>query len=482
MSTTPALERLDIQGNILKPYNLQVARYTFLRVDDGDAGRKLIAALLPSVTTSAYWSEGKKPVWTLNLAFTWTGLKALGTPLPTLATFPDDFKEGMAARADLLWDKGDSAPAHWEPLWRDRTVHGWVSFNSHATEVLDERSAWLRDLVRPGGGVAILGSQDAAQLVVDGRHTRKEHFGFTDGFGDPDIAGSGFPPVPGRGKPVGKAGSVDPVGPVKNDRWEPLAAGEFLLGYVDESGALPAAPLPAEFSRNGTYLVYRKLHQNVASFRRFVRTSGVALPGGPDLLAARIVGRWPDGTALEMSPARPDAELARDTAMNNDFRYGADPNGNRCPLGAHIRRANPRDALGSPLLVNRHRIMRRGVPYGDWIPPVEDGTGDGNDDGNHGMIFIALNASIERQFEFVNREWMNYGNDFGLGNDKDILTGQRTPHDTAVVQGNAASFAPDPPVMCADLPRFVVLRGGDYFFVPSLSALRMLASGSIDAS
>ena len=465
MSTTPALERLDIQGNILKPYNMHVARYTFLRVDDPACGRRLIAALAPSVTTSAYWSEGKKPDWTLNLAFTWTGLAALGTPPSTLATFPDDFKEGMAARAAQLWDKGESAPAHWEPLWLDRRVHVWASFNAQSTAVLDERLRWLRDRIADVGGVTELASQQAAQLIVDGHPTRKEHFGFTDGFGDPEIAGSGFPSVPGRGKPVGNT-------------WEPLAAGEFLLGYVDESGALPPAPRPAEFSRNGTFMVYRKLHQNIASFRRFVRDAGTHLPCGPDLLAARIVGRWPDGTSLEMSPASPDPALAHDTALNNDFRYGADPNGNRCPLGAHIRRANPRDALGSSLLVNRHRIMRRGVPYGDWIPL----DANGNDEGDHGMIFMALNASIERQFEFVNREWMNYGNDFGLGNDKDILTGQRRPDDTAVVQGNAASFVPDPPVMFGSLARFVIVRGGDYFFVPSLSGLRMLASGSIDPS
>jgi Dyp-type peroxidase family len=465
----PALERLDIQGNILKPYNLQVARYIFLRVNDVAGGRRLIAALTPWVTSSAYWSEGKKPAWTLNLAFTHTGLAALGTPQATLATFPDDFKEGMAARAGQLWDKGESAPAHWEPLWRDRGVHVWASFNAQSTAVLDERHQWLRDRISEANGVTALAAQDAAQLVVGGRHTRKEHFGFTDGFGDPEIAGSGFPPVPGRGKWTGHS-------------WEPLAPGEFLLGYVDESGAIPAAPLPAEFSRNGTFMVYRKLHQNVASFRCFVRDAGASLAGGPDRLAARIVGRWPDGTSLEMSPACPDPALAHDTALNNDFVYGADANGNRCPLGAHIRRANPRDALGSPLLVNRHRIMRRGVPYGEWIPPSPDNAGGGTDEGNHGMIFMALNASIERQFEFVNREWLNYGNDFGLGNDKDILTGQRQPDDTVVVQGNAASFAADPPVMFGNLSRFVVLRGGDYFFIPSLSALRMLASGSIDAS
>jgi len=463
--SAPTLEHTDIQGNVLRPYNFVRARYCFLRVDDADTARRWLAEALPAVTNAVPWPRGHKPESTLNFAFTWKGLRALGVPENTLATFPEDFRAGMKERAELLWDKGDSAPELWDPIWHGGHVHVFAAINARSDSALESRFAWLCESIEARGGVTLVGWQDAGQLIVDGEPTRKEHFGFTDGFGDPDVAGSGFPPVPGRGKPIEGGG------------WAPIATGEFLLGYPDESGALPQAIRPSEFSRNGTYLVYRKLHQRVASFRRFVREQGEHHPGGAALLAARVVGRWDDGTPLELSPAQPVHGLAGSENGNN-FRYGKNGNGNRCPVGAHIRRANPRDALGSGMLVNRHRILRRGVPYGAWTPLDQKG----DDDGEHGMIFIALNASIERQFEFVNREWLNYGNDFGAGNDKDILSGQHVPGGRVTVQGNDARFPPEPPHIITDLPRFVLTRGGDYFFVPGMTGLRMIASGGISPS
>jgi Dyp-type peroxidase family len=460
----PLVDHSDIQGNVLRPYNFRHARYVFLHVDDGREAREWLTAAMPALTNAVPWPRGHKPESTVNVAFTWRGLQALGVPENTLATFPEDFRAGMRARADLLWDKGDSAPGHWDPAWLEGRVQVFVSINAQTEHALEERWAWLQRTLDARAGLSLVAYQDAGQLIVDGRPSRKEHFGFTDGYGDPDVAGSGFPQVPGRGKPV-------PGG------WEPLATGEFLLGYADETGALAAAPRPFEFARNGTFLVYRKLHQRVATFRRFLREQGASYPGGAELLGARIIGRWRDGTPSELSPARPEPGLAG-RPDGNDFRYGRDGNGSRCPIGAHIRRANPRDALGSGNLVDRHRILRRGVPYGSWIPLDQDG----DDNGEHGMIFMALNASIERQFEFVNREWLNYGNDFGAGNDKDVLTGQHLPGGRVTIQGNDASFPPERPRIIADLPRFVVTRGGDYFFTPGMTALRMLAAGSISPS
>jgi Dyp-type peroxidase family len=459
----PALELLDIQGNILRPYNFALARHFFLRVHDAARGRRFVDALAGNITTAAPW-PGTKPAATVNVAFTWYGLAALGVPERTLATFPEDFRAGMRARAALLPDVGDSAPEHWDEPWNAGPVHVLVAVNARSSGALDARDAWLRDAMSSAGGVTLLGVQDGARLVVDGCPSGREHFGYTDGFGDPDIAGSGEAPEPGRGKIV-------------DGLWEPLAPGEFLLGYPDESGEIPPTARPVEFCRNGTFLVYRKLHQRVASFRRFLREHGQTYAGGHELLAARIVGRWRDGTPLMLSPATPVPGLA-ESPRGNDFAYASDPTGSRCPVGAHIRRANPRDGLGSGMLVNRHRILRRGIPYGSWTPLDQDG----DDHGDHGMIFAALNASIERQFEFVNREWINYGNDFGAGNDKDILAGQHAPGGRVTVQGNARSFSPDPPRIFMDLPRFVVTRGGDYFFVPGLAALRMLANGGIDPS
>lgn len=460
------LEHLDLQGSILKPYNMPVARFAFIRIDAPAAGQKFLHGLLPSVTTAEIWDVGKKPDWALNVGFTWLGLKAMGVPGDSLGTFPEEFKEGMAARAHLNRDAGPSAPEHWDPIWTSGKVHVSIAINAQSLDVLESRWRWMGEQLSASGAGEIIGRQDAALLVVGGKPTRTEHFGYVDGFGDPDIAGSGFTPVPGRGK-------LMPDG-----SWEPLAAGEFILGYLDEAGELPEAPRPDEFSRNGSFLVYRKLHQNVASFRNFIAEHGRHYEGGPERLAARICGRWRDGTPVEISPMAPEPGLVSNPHGNNNFGYAADPNGNRCPIGAHIRRANPRDSLLSPLLVNRHRIIRRGITYGPWVPldqPADDA-------GEHGMLFITLQANICRQFEFVNREWMQYGNEFGLGNDRDLMVGQHAPGESLVIQGNAARFNPEPPLMAANLSRFVVTQGGDYFFVPGISALRLLADGKVTAA
>jgi Dyp-type peroxidase family len=465
----PALERLEIQGNVLAAYNMPFTRYTFLRVNDAELGRRFVAGVAGQITSAEFWSEGQKPSSTFNVAFSFNGLKALGLPAKTLASFPQDFAQGMAARAGAIGDSGVSAPDHWDSQWTGGDIHIWTCIYGMTAADRQSRSDWLQTQVRAsGGGVTIVASQDAASLVADDAPTALEHFGYSDGFGNPDIAGSGFPSIPGRGKLVPGGG------------WAPIAAGEFLLGYVDEAAELPAAPLPAEFSRNGTFLVYRKLHQNVGAFRRYLREQGALFEGGPELLAAKLLGRWRDGTPVVRSPRAGDAALCASASGLADFTYADDADGARCPLGAHIRRVNPRDAIGlGGVVVNRHRLVRRGVPYGSWLP--DDGR-DVDDTGERGLIFIALAASIDRQFEFVCREWINYGNDFRQGNDKDPIVGQHTGTGKHVVQGQPGRFRPDPPFICFDLPRFVETRGGEYFFLPSLSAIEMIGSGAIDPS
>jgi Dyp-type peroxidase family len=255
-----------------------------------------------------------------------------------------------------------------------------------------------------------------------------------------------------------------------------LATGEFILGYPDEARELPACPVPYLLGINGTYMAYRKLHQNVASFREYLAEKGKQYHGGADKLAAKFVGRWQDGTPLELSPDRADPKLVQDQSRNTNFVYGQDPGGARCPIGSHIRRANPRDAFGfNGELINRRRIMRRGMPYGEYTP--EDQPARDQDD--HGIVFMSLGASLFRQFEFVQQQWISYGNDARLGSDKDLLVGCHSDgRDKFVVQGTA-----DPgnmPFICGGLPDFVELRGGEYFFLPSLTALRLIADGAVD--
>jgi deferrochelatase/peroxidase EfeB len=222
-------------------------------------------------------------------------------------------------------------------------------------------------------------------------------------------------------------------------------------------------------------MVYRKLHENVATFRRYVEEKGKLYAGGKEKLAAKFIGRWRDGTPIELSPDAPDPLMVKDKQRNVNFTFGNDLDGTRCPIGAHVRRTNPRDAFGfHGQLINRRRITRRGLPYGDYVPedqPVSD-------DGEHGIIFMALNASLFRQFEFIQQQWLEYGNDAHLGNDKDILLGSHEAGDRYMIQGT--DDPKNPPFVCGGLPNFVELRGGDYFFLPSMTALRMIAGDTVD--
>jgi Dyp-type peroxidase family len=436
------IELDDIQGNVLRGYTMPAAAYLWLRIVDAPRARGLMRRMLPQVMTAAPWSS--PPATAMNVAFTFAGLSQLGLGDEVLASFPEAFREGMAARAERLGDRGPSAPAAWE----FSGAHVLVSV--YAVDVEHLRAA-LHDILAADveNGVELVFLQ-RAEALPGGR----DHFGFFDGIAQPAIAGAGVEPRPGDGQPDGAGG------------WRDVATGEFLLGYVDEDGTLPAAPL-APFDRNGTFVVYRKLHMDVAAFRRYV--ASVNYPGGPEQLAAKIVGRWPDGTPLTLSPDGPDAAISGDPRRINAFSYADDQDGYKCPFGAHVRRANPRDSRGffDGRLSNRHRIVRRGRAYGTPLPPgvLED---DGSD---RGLVFVCFQADIWRQFETIQALWIDDGDPFGLGRDKDFLVGE--PHGTAgkmTIQGR-------PPFFLKPQPRFVTLRGGDYLFQPSLTALRVLAQG-----
>ena len=364
------LDLNDIQGNILKGYAMPVARYSFVQINDAAAGREFVASLIEHVTTSQVWPsdpDGRplKPTSTLNVAFTHAGLAALEVPMRTLDGFSAAFKEGMRTRSRSLGDVGPSAPEHWDwdGAWRHegKTPHMWISINGgdpdravasndHAAHraYLEPTFDLLQQLAAASGGVEIIGYQDAGALGK-----RKEHFGFTDGISNPDIEGR---PGPRRTR-IGKLN--------EDNEWEPLAAGEFILGYPDEAQENPVGPLPTVVARGGSYLVYRKLHQNIATFRRFLKEEGAKYPGGEELLAAKLVGRWRNGAPLELSPTEPptDPDHVKALINDNEFRYADDMEGVRCPMGAHVRRTNPRDHLGfEGKMTNRHRILRRGCP------------------------------------------------------------------------------------------------------------------------
>jgi Dyp-type peroxidase family len=453
----PPLELDDIQGDILRAYGnaYDCTSYAFVRIGCEPAqARAWFAGLLDHVTTAAPWTQ--KPLTTLNVALTARGLTALGVSDETIGSFAPEFRHGMAARAELLGDSGPSAPTRWEQGLGTGDAHVLLTINAQTTA--DHRRALgkMQAAMKEAGGVRVVVQQDAELL-----HGAREHFGFADGFAQPAIAGATEDKTRGGGVPE------------KGGRWRPLAAGEFILGYPDEDTnvdrrrRLPPAPDGA-MARNGTYMVWRKLHQDVALWRRTIEAAAARYPyGDARKLAAKTVGRWHDGTPLPTHPHGPDPEFDPSARGANDFRYGADLDGRRCPLGAHIRRSNPRDALGNAGKRSfRHRMIRRGMPYGTVLPEgvLED------DGAERGLVFVSFQASIFRQFEGVQTPWINDGDIFGLGTDKDFLLGDPSGSGKMTIQG-------EKPFFLAPQEAFVITRGGEYLFVPGISALQALADG-----
>ncbi|HET9998716.1 MAG TPA: peroxidase [Nocardioides sp.] len=438
---TPAdIDLSDIQGNVLRGYTMPAAAYLMLRISDVAQATTLLRRSLPLVCTAETWD--RQPAAAINLSFSYAGFQRLGLDPDTLASFPPAFREGMRARATLLGDVGPSAPDQWE----FDEPHVLVSVYAADAERLEETL----------GSVLVPDTQDGVELLhVQRAHElpgAKDHFGFFDGVSQPAIQGSGVLSRPGDGIRQGEHG------------WREVATGEVLLGYPDEDRTLPKAP-HVPYDRNGTYVVLRKLAVDTAAFRRFVADAGY--PGGPEMLAAKIVGRWPDGTPLALAPDGPDEALASDPARINDFGYADDPQGLRCPLGSHIRRANPRDApsfFGGRLSA-RHRIVRRGRAYGDPLPP-----GVLDDDGaDRGLVFVSFQSNLWRQFETIQAQWINDGDRFGLGRDTDPLVGEPYPGATKLTVPGT------PPYFVTSRPRLVTMRGGAYLFQPSMTALRHLA-------
>jgi Dyp-type peroxidase family len=439
-----------IQGFVVRGYRLPLAGYIFLRIDDAARAAAWISEISGHVLTAAPWSQ--KPDSGVNIAFSYTGLAALGLPSTTLASFPEEFRDGMAARASLLGDEGGSAPTNWEAPLGTQEVHVLVMISAAHQQALSAHDQRIRDGIARAGGLTVV-HEDIGTALPDNR----EHFGYADGFAQPDIEGAGVQSQPGGGAPL------------RDGNWRPIRAGEFILGYPDEENAQPRAPTPDELAVNGSFLAYRKLHQDVAAFRALLAKAAALYPGGEELLAAKIVGRWRDGTPIDLSPQHPDPAIVADGQRNNAFSYATDGDGLRCPVGAHVRRANPRDSLPfEGKLVNRHRIIRRGIPYGD---PLPDGAGD--DGRDRGVIFMCLQASIARQFEFIQAQWLNRGNAFTLGEDQDALVGVQSgvgPH-KMTIPGN-------PPFFFGPLQRVVTVKGGEYFFVPGVNGLEFLASAA----
>lgn len=495
----------DIQGILLKSYDpLKYSASIFFRVTDRARTKLWLQDVIRCVTPADVKSTDVKSA--VNVAFTFSGLEKLGLSADELATFPAPFTEGMTEqrRRRILGDlvSKDGRPAYWR--WGGpRTPIDLVLLVFEDSEEKRDRARrdWTDGFEGRGCGKAV--------SHVDTYLTAYEHFGFADGISQPIIEGTDAAAALSRAEL----------------RWHGVPPGEFVLGYADGSGkiARPPAigPPSAALGRNGSYLVIRQLDQDVRGFWQYIDKNARARSANGNLetvreeIAARLVGRTPAGDPLISQQAQLDRnarnpvrltllhlkyafralhqrttvqwkafrgieenKIVKEIRKENSFGFREDPEGFLCPVGAHMRRANPRDLLGDRstralAAANRRRILRRGRSYGPFLPrehALEPAPGAVEHD--RGLMFMCFNSDIERQFEFIQGQWINNPAFDGLYCESD---GFVSPEFSGK-QGRA-TFPRDPlRDRVVDLQSFVTVRGGAYFFLPGIAALRHLAN------
>jgi deferrochelatase/peroxidase EfeB len=463
------LELADIQANVLRGHRADYARHFALSLPTPAAGAALLASLTngdenkcPQVSTAEVWKA--KPEYCLNVGFTSAGLTACGVPAVVLSAFPEAFRTGAAGRSSLpptgpndvgLGDIGTSAPDHWILGGTGTgTVHILISLSTCTVDALEARSAQLRRARVAAGPVVEVSHHDATALPGG-----TVHFGYRDGISQPWIEGT-----PGRRLP---------------DMQPTVATGDFLLGrgYRNQYHGNFLGAIPPVLGDNGTFSAFRILGQDVAGFEAFLSRTAERWNLDPELVAAKLLGRWRNGVPLVLSPDTPHPATPVKPKRINKYDYAPGPDhpayfdddiGLRCPIGAHMRRLNPRGALvmGRP---HSRRIVRRGMPYGPAFDPSRP------DDSERGLIGHFICGDLESQFEFIHRVWANQ--DLATSG----LRGSRDPFLGAQPQsgGRFTMRTGDnrDPVIIDDLPRLVQTRGGLYCFLPGLGALRYLARG-----
>ncbi|MBD9358052.1 Dyp-type peroxidase [Methylomonas albis] len=450
MTTIDKLD--DVQGIVFSGYNKYMAccSYYLLKIDDAAKTKPWLKNLVEQNQIS---HGADKPTDEtenrINLAISYSGLENLNLDKDSLYSFELSFREGMHSehRSALLGDRGSNDPSTWDWGSGANCIDMlFILFSKN--ETIHKASQKYHEKAFKGAGLSIVQHLDAGEKKQDANGFTLEHFGFADGISDPIV--DGFPTTSGTGE---------------------IATGEFLLGYPNQyDGKLTKIPqlgsAGTAFGKNGTYLVLRQLKQDVGKFWAFMEEEAARQGITADYLAAKFVGRWKSGAVVEPNQ---DSDPNK---VDNSFNFSKDPHGQGCPMGSHIRRANPRAVgLGATeeealKVANRHRILRRGRSYGNFLEnPAKD---DGQE---RGLLFICLNANIERQFEFVQHTWINGVKFAGLYDENDPLIGSGVPE-------NRNFTIQDEPLrrrVCG-FQQFVTTKGGSYFFLPSLSALGLLGS------
>ena len=451
------VELADIQGLVRSNFRtLPSACFSVFTLGDPAGARRFLRHLAAEVTSAA----ARDARTATQVALSASGLRSLALPERILGQFSHEFQEGITTpnRSRFLGD----VPSAWT----------WGAPGSARPEVLvctyARTEAELDEALTEVQAAATECGVTSARELFSRQLSEFEPFGFRDGISDPYVP-----------ELSSTAQAADPP------QVAPVALGEFVLGYRNSYGAFgqrpvltadqdPGGLLPvlppgvdprcpgggADLGRNGSFLVLRTLEQDVEGFVEWINSQAKFYGIDPHLLGAKLVGRWPSGAPVTLSPDRDRPELA----YANDFGYHHDdPLGRGCPIGAHVRRANPRDSLDprpgsaqSLAITDRHRILRRGRTFA-------------SPDGSQGLQFVALNANLARQFEFIQHSWLDNPKFGGLYDDVDALVGSRTPRSVFTM--------PDLPLRrrFTGLPEFVTPRGGEYFFLPGLRALRFLA-------
>jgi Dyp-type peroxidase family len=488
----------DVQGLVRFGYaHLPEACFLLLEIENAAASRSWLGTITQSLTTAERLSG--RPKTALQVAFSRQGLQALGVPEGMIRGFSPEFISGMSgeeSRSRRLGDVQSNAPSTW--LWGGPSNVPHLILMLYAdTGALE---GWQKSVVGklPQGGVKLL--RHLGNSVTDGY----EPFGFRDGMSQPEI----------DWRLERQVGSKDQL-----EYGNLVSAGEWLLGYANEYGKYTDRPLvdpkddpenkllsaeeqpdKKDLGRNGAYLVFRQLEQNVPGFWQFLDTEANHDPRERRKLAETMVGRTMEGEPLVSLASSPIAGIGPDPddIRLNQFTYESDADGIRCPFGAHIRRANPRNpdlpygtkgflswlirtagfgrkSIRDDVIASTrfHRILRRGRRYGKRLSPEEAIQMGKADSEERGIYFICLNANIGRQFEFVQNAWI-IGTKFnGLTEESDPLIGNRE-----LVPGcpatNTFSIPQESGVRqrITGMPQFVTVRGGAYFFLPSIRALR----------
>ncbi len=478
------LDLADIQGFILRGYRMPMVRHFLLEVGDPTAARKLLGRLIsgdeadtPQITTAQDWHVGfapgphddpaaaprRKPDYCLNVGITWPGLIALGVKdrVPSLSfkSF-GAFTSGAADRAALVGDTGPSAPENWIGGFGKGSDHILVTLHTISPEAMASYSNRLSVLFPEGDAFREIWRQDGMALMEmkDGQPvpTTKVHFGYTDGISMTTVRG----------------------GPERYpaDHQQPCEPWLFVL--LDEAENY-FVPEPKQLGLNGSFAVFKMIECDVVGFENFLQSNKDKID--PELLAAKVCGRWRNGVPLALSPETdsPEGGLAPEDYNNFDYVNAdgsGDPKGLRCPVGAHMRRINPR---GQPVTGqgkpggsnNTHRLTRRGMPYGPVYDPTQPYDGI-----ERGLLGYFINANIENQYEFVLSEWVNKAEFAGSvrlnPKSKDPMISTQDPEESIFVipQANGA-----PPIKVTGLTTFVKTRAAAYCFLPSITAIKFIA-------